>query len=289
MDRQTGTLYLVATPIGNLEDITLRALRILREADLIACEDTRTSAHLLRAYDIGTKVTSYHKFNEESKGEELIGRLLGGEDIALITDAGTPAISDPGESLVRKCLDCGITVTSVPGPSAVITALVLSGKDTGSFAFEGFLPAGSRERKAVLERLSGEMRTIILYEAPHRLMKTLGILRDVLGADREVTLLRELTKKYETILRTTLGEAADGGAGEPRGEYVLVVAGKSREERQAEKAAEWETMSPAAHVAWYESLGMDRKSAMKAAASDRGVSRREIYQALLEEGDASPQ
>ncbi|MGN0256435.1 MAG: 16S rRNA (cytidine(1402)-2'-O)-methyltransferase [Chordicoccus sp.] len=277
-----GTLYLVGTPIGNLEDISERALRTLREVDLIACEDTRTSGNLLRHFGITTPTTSYHKFNEEEKGDELIGRLLGGTDIALITDAGMPAISDPGESLVRKCHENGVVVTAAPGPTAVTTALALSGRATRRFAFEGFLPQENKEKAYVLGELKQETRTIVLYEAPHRLLKTLRELEETLGGDRGITVTRELTKKFETVTPTTIAEAvAETELTPPRGEYVLVIDGKSREEMAAEQAARWETMDIPSHVAMYEAQGMSRKDAMKAAAKDRGVSRRDIYQALL--------
>lgn len=279
----SGTLYLVATPIGNLEDLSFRALRMLKEADLIACEDTRTSAHLLRAYEIDTPTTSYHKFNEEEKGEILLGKLLAGENIALISDAGTPAISDPGEILVRKCLENGVPVTSVPGPNACITALTLSGKSTRRFAFEGFLPQETKEKAAVLAELRKETRTIVLYEAPHRLGKTLRALAETLGEARGITLVRELTKRFETVTRATLGEALLSlEETPPRGEYVLVIDGKSPEEIRAEEAGKWETMSIADHVRFYEEAGHDRKEAMRLAAKDRGLSKRDIYQALLE-------
>ena len=276
-----GTLYLVGTPIGNLEDISERALRTLREVDLIACEDTRTSGNLLRHFGIATPTTSYHKFNEEEKGDELIGRLLGGTKIALITDAGMPAISDPGELLVRKCHESGITVTSAPGPTAVTTALALSGRATRRFAFEGFLPQENKEKAYVLGELKRETRTIVLYEAPHRLLKTLRELADTLGGDRGITLTREITKKFETVTPVTIAEAIEEAEHTPpRGEYVLVIDGKSREEAAAEQAARWETMD----IAMYEAQGFGRKDAMKAAAKDRGVSRRDIYQALLDSG-----
>ena len=279
----SGTLYLVATPIGNLEDLSFRALRILKEADLIACEDTRTSAYLLRAYEIDTPTTSYHKFNEEEKGEVLLGKLLAGENIALISDAGTPAISDPGEILVRKCLENGVPVTSVPGPNACITALTLSGRSTRRFAFEGFLPQETKEKAAVLAELRKETRTIVLYEAPHRLGKTLRALAETLGEARGITLVRELTKRFETVTRATLGEALLSlEETPPRGEYVLVIDGKSPEEIRAEEAGKWETMSIADHVRFYEEAGHDRKEAMRLAAKDRGLSKRDIYQALLE-------
>ena len=326
-----GTLFLVATPIGNLEDMTFRAVRVLKEADLIACEDTRTSAPLLRSYGIRTPVTSYHKFNEEEKSGELIGKILRGEKIALITDAGMPAISDPGCILVRKCMEQAIPVTAVPGASACVTALALSGADTRRFVFEGFLPVDNKEKKDALSRLSEETRTIILYEAPHRLVRTLESLQSVLGEDRLISLCRELTKRFESVERMTIGDAlrmygagedfgcaaddaaeadsgcaADDTAGadadraeddgckakdtgrarkasfvRPRGEYVLVIDGRNPEELAQKKAAAWETMDIAAHVALYEQKGMGRKEAMKAAARDRGLSRRDIYQALL--------
>lgn len=278
----SGTLYLVATPIGNLEDLSFRALRMLREADLIACEDTRTSARLLRAYGIDTPTTSYHKFNEEEKGEILLGKLLTGAQIALISDAGTPAVSDPGEILVRKCLEAGVPVTSVPGPNACITALTLSGRSARRFAFEGFLPQETKEKAAILAELQKETRTIVLYEAPHRLGKTLRDLADALGEERGITLVRELTKRYETVFPTTLGEALRSlEENPPRGEYVLVLDGKSPEEVRAEEAGKWEAMSISDHVRFYEEAGHDRKEAMRLAAKDRGLSKRDVYQALL--------
>ena len=278
----SGTLYLCATPIGNLEDITLRVLRILKEVDLIAAEDTRTSGHLLRHFDIHTPTTSYHKFNEHEKGQELIDRLLAGTDIALITDAGTPAISDPGETLVRMCIENHIRVTSLPGANACITALTLSGRSTRRFSFEGFLPADKKDRDEILRQIRSERRTIVLYEAPHRLVRTLRLLADALGEGRGITLCRELTKKFETVTVTTIGEAiAAAGETDPRGEYVLVLDGKPDEEIEAERRAEFETMSIADHVASFEAQGMTRKEAMKAVAVARGMSRRDVYQALL--------
>jgi 16S rRNA (cytidine1402-2'-O)-methyltransferase len=278
-----GTLYLVATPIGNLEDMTYRAIRILKEADIIAAEDTRTSGHLLRYFAITTPVTSYHKFNEEAKGDELTGELLSGKNVALITDAGTPAISDPGEVLVRKCIENGIAVTSLPGANACITALTISGQSTRRFAYEGFLPQDNREKKQVLEAIRNETRTMVFYEAPHRLLKTLTALQEVLGESRSITLCRELTKKFEESVKTTIGDAIARFEEErPRGEFVLVIAGKSKEELEQEEAASWESMTIAAHVGLYESKGFTRKDAMKAAAKDRGVAKRDIYAALLE-------
>ncbi len=279
----TGTLYLCATPIGNLEDISMRVLRVLQEADLIAAEDTRTSGNLLRHFEIHTPLTSYHKFNEEAKGDELVEKLIAGTNIALISDAGTPAISDPGEILVRKCLENGVPVTSLPGANACITALTISGQSTRRFCFEGFLPADNKEKKAVLAELKDETRTIVLYEAPHRLKKTLRLLEETLGGDRSITLCREITKKFETADKATIAEAlAALEEKDARGEYVLVIAGKSREEKARETAASFSDLSPAEHVAMYEAKGESRKDAMKLAAKDRGVSKRDIYQALLE-------
>lgn len=279
-------LYLVATPIGNLEDMSMRAVRVLKEADLIACEDTRTSGVLLKHFDIHTPTVSLHKFNETGRSEELVGRMAGGLTVALISDAGMPGISDPGEIIVKKCAEEGIPVSCVPGACAAVTALALSGMDTRSFVFEGFLPSEKKERDEVLARLGAETRTIILYEAPHRLIKTLSLLAGTLGEGREVSLCRELTKKFETIRRTTLGEASSGDtAEEPRGEYVIVIAGKSPEEAAAESAKKWEGIGIPEHVALYEKQGMARKDAMRAAARDLGLSRRDIYRALLDEGD----
>ena len=280
----SGTLYLCATPIGNLGDITYRVVETLRQVSLIAAEDTRNSRVLLDRYDIHTPMTSYHEHNAVSKGETLASKLLAGEDVALITDAGTPAISDPGEVMVRICYEYGIPVTSLPGPSAAITALTLSGMSARRFAFEGFLPRDKKEREEVLAALKKERRTVIFYEAPHRLRKTLETFAGVVGPEREIALCRELTKKFETIDRTTIGEAiAFYEEAEPRGEYVLVLKGMSGEEAATEAAAAWENMPVAEHVAMYEKEGHDRKEAMRLAAKDRGVSRRDIYQQLLKE------
>lgn len=275
-----GMLYLCATPIGNLQDMTPRVIETLKQVDVIAAEDTRNSIKLLSAFDIHTPMTSYHEYNKVEKAAQLIGQMQTGKNIALITDAGTPAISDPGEVLVRMCQEAGITVTSLPGPAACITALTLSGLSTRRFCFEGFLPADKKERKEVLEELSQESRTMILYEAPHHLVKTLTELVEALG-DRKITLCRELTKKFETILPTTLEEALRKyETEEPRGEYVLVLAGKSREEKKKEAIAAWEDMSIEEHMAFYEKTGMDSKTAMKQVAKDRGVGKREIYDYL---------
>ncbi len=275
-----GMLYLCATPIGNLQDMTPRVVETLKQVDVIAAEDTRNSVRLLSAFDIHTPMTSYHEYNKVDKAKVLIAKMQAGENIALITDAGTPAISDPGEVLVQMCQEAGITVTSLPGPAACITALTLSGLPTRRFCFEGFLPADKKERKEILSELQQETRTIILYEAPHHLVKTLTDLSENLG-DRKITLCRELTKKFETILPTTLSEALKKyEEEEPRGEYVLVVAGKSREEKKQEAIAEWENMSIEEHMAYYEKDGMDSKTAMKQVAKDRGVGKREIYDYL---------
>lgn len=280
----TGTLYLCATPIGNLQDMTPRVIEALRNADLIAAEDTRNSIKLLNHFEIHTPMTSYHEYNKVEKAYSLIEQLTAGKNIALITDAGTPAISDPGEVLVKMCQEAGITVTSLPGPAACITALTLSGLSTRRFCFEGFLPPDKKEKTEILEECREESRTMIFYEAPHHLKRTLAELNEALG-DRKITLCRELTKKFETVMPTTIKDAiAFYEENEPRGEYVLVVEGRSREEKKKKAQEIWLEMSVADHVAFYEEQGMDRKSAMKRAAKDRGVSRRDIYQILLETG-----
>lgn len=278
----SGKLYLCATPIGNLEDITLRVLRVLKEADLIAAEDTRNSIKLLNHFDIKTPMTSYHEYNKIEKAYTLIEKMREGMNIALITDAGTPGISDPGEEMARMCMDAGIEVTSLPGPAACITALTLSGLPTRRFAFEAFLPMEKKERKEVLQELVDETRTIIIYEAPHKLVKTLKDLRGTLG-NRRITLCRELTKKHETAFRTTIEELLSYYENEkPLGECVLVIEGKSRKELKEAEAASWETVPVEEHMKIYEKQGMSRKDAMKQVAKDRGVSKREIYQMLLE-------
>lgn len=277
----TGILYLCATPIGNLEDITLRVLDTLKKVDLIAAEDTRHSRGLLTHFDIHTPMTSYHEHNKYEKAEILVGKLLEGQNIALITDAGTPAISDPGEELVRQCLDAGVMVTSLPGACACITALTMSGQPTRRFCFEAFLPADKKERAQILEELKDETRTTILYEAPHRLKKTLSELYLALG-DRRLTICRELTKRYEEAVRITLAEAVDKyEAEEPKGEYVLVLEGRSQEELIEEQVQAWERMSLKEHLQYYLEQGLEKKDAMKQMARDRGCSKREIYQGLL--------
>ena len=277
----TGTLYLCATPIGNLGDITSRVLDTLREADMIAAEDTRNSLKLLNHFAIKTPLTSYHEYNKVEKAEQILDWLRDGKNIALITDAGTPAISDPGEVLVERCLKEGIPVTSLPGCCACITALTLSGLSTRRFCFEGFLPSDKKEKKLILEELKGETRTIILYEAPHHLRRTLAELYEILG-ERRITLCRELTKRFETVFPTTIeGAIAYYEKNDPRGEYVLVVEGMNRENKKREEQKKWTELSIEEHMQIYEEQGMERKEAMKKVASDRGISKREVYQALL--------
>lgn len=278
----SGKLYLCATPIGNLEDITLRVLRTLKEVNLIAAEDTRNSIKLLNHFDIKTPMTSYHEYNKIDKAYQLVAKMREGKNIALITDAGTPGISDPGEDIVRICYEEGIPVTSLPGAAACITALTMSGLPTRRFAFEAFLPKDKKEHQAVLEELKTETRTIIIYEAPHHLVRTLQELSDTLGGDRRLTICRELTKRHEEKLQMTLADSLSYyEVNEPRGEYVLIIAGRSREEMKKEEQAGWEALSLEEHMAHYESQGIDRKEAMKRVAKDRGVSKRDIYQALL--------
>ena len=277
----TGILYLCATPIGNLGDMTPRVVETLRSVDLIAAEDTRNSLKLMTHFEIHTPMTSYHEYNKVEKAYTLIAKLQEGQNIALITDAGTPAISDPGEVLVRMCLEAGIRVTSLPGAAACITALTMSGLSTRRFCFEGFLPPDKKERTEILEDCREESRTMIFYEAPHHLKKTLQELAAVLG-DRKITLCRELTKRFETVMPTTIFAAMDYfETNDPRGEYVLVIEGKSYEEKKQEAQKNWLEMPVEEHVALYESQGIDRKEAMKKAAKDRGVSKRDIYQSLL--------
>ncbi len=278
----SGTLFLCATPIGNLEDITFRVLRVLKEADLIAAEDTRNSKKLLTHFEIHTPLTSYHEYNRVEKAHELVDQLLAGKNIALITDAGTPGISDPGEVLVQFALEHGITVTGLPGASASVTALSVSGQSTRRFAFEGFLPREKKERRSRIQELKEETRTIVLYESPHHLAKTLTELLETLG-DRSLTICRELTKKYEEIRITTLSDVVNYyNDNEPRGEYVLVLAGADPDVLREKELEQYKGLSMEAHVAQYEAAGMDRKEAMKAVARDRGIGKREVYQALQE-------
>lgn len=276
-----GVLYLCATPIGNLEDMTYRAVRMLHEVELIAAEDTRNSIKLLNHFEIKTPMTSYHEYNKYDKAKVLVAKLLEGQNIALITDAGTPGISDPGEELVKQCYEAGITVTTLPGACACVNALIISGLPTRRFCFEAFLPADKKERARILEDLQCETRTIVIYEAPHHLLKTLEELSDTLG-DRRLTVCRELTKKHETVLRTTILEAVRYyRENEPKGECVLVIEGLSFADLEEEARKQWEDMSIPEHVKYYMDQGMDKKAAMKQAALDRGISKREIYQAML--------
>lgn len=276
-----GKLYLCATPIGNLEDITLRVLRTLKEADLIAAEDTRNSIKLLNHFDIRVPMTSYHEFNKIEKAYQLLQKLQEGKNIALITDAGTPGISDPGEELVRICCEAGIEVNALPGAAACVTALTVSALSTRRFAFEAFLPRDKKKRENILQELKNETRTIVIYEAPHHLLHTLEELYQVLG-NRKISVCRELTKKHEEMLRMSLEEAIDYyKVQEARGEFVLVVEGKSYDDIEEENRQKWTTMDLQEHMNLYESKGISRKEAMKQVAKDRGISKRDVYQQLL--------
>lgn len=278
----SGKLYLCATPIGNLDDITLRVLETLKNVDLIAAEDTRHSIKLLNHFEIKVPMTSYHEFNKVEKAKVLVEKMLSGTNIALITDAGTPGISDPGEELVRQAYEANIEVTSLPGPAACITALTMSGLPTRRFAFEAFLPTDKKERSMIMEELERETRTIILYEAPHRLRKTLIELYERLG-NRNITLCKELTKRYENAFLTTLKESIDFyEINEPKGEFVLVIQGKSHKTVIEEEQAKWENISIEEHFQIYIDRNFPKKEAMKAVAKDRGISKREVYQALLD-------
>ena len=279
----SGKLFLCATPIGNLEDITFRVLKTLKEVDLIAAEDTRHSIKLLNHFEIQTPMTSYHEYNKVDKAKYLVNLMQEGKNIAVITDAGTPGISDPGEELVRQCFEVGIEVSSLPGPGACITALTMSGLKTRRFAFEAFLPSDKKERQQVLEELKDETRTMIIYEAPHHLVQTLKELESVLG-DRKITQCRELTKKYEEAHQTTIGSLiSEYETKEPRGEYVLVIEGKTFKEKTEEKQKEWESLSINEHMEYYLDQGIDKKEAMKRVAKDRGVSKRDIYRECINE------
>lgn len=280
----SGKLYLCATPIGNLEDITLRVISTLKEVDLIAAEDTRHSIKLLNHFGIKTPMTSYHEHNKVEKAAYLVEQLQTGTNIALITDAGTPGISDPGEELVRKAYEAGVEVTSLPGASAMVTALTLSGLSTRRFCFEAFLPADKKEKQRILNELKTDTRTIIIYEAPHRLVKTLKELQEALG-DRKLTVVKELTKRYEKIFRTTLSTAVSTyEEQEPKGEYVLVLEGKNQEEIERESQVQWENLTVSEHIERYTKEGIEKKEAMRAVAKDRGISKRDVYQMLIGEG-----
>lgn len=279
----SGKLYLCATPIGNLEDITFRVLETLRSVDVIAAEDTRHTIKLLNHFDIKTPMTSYHEFNKIEKARILVEDLKGGRNIALVTDAGTPGISDPGEELVKFCHEAGIEVTSLPGPAACITALTMSGRSTRRFCFEAFLPTDKKERETVLERLKVETRTTVFYEAPHRLLKTLKVLREFAG-NRRITICKELTKRHERTWLTTLDEAIEWyGTNDARGEYVLVLEGADEKILEEERQAAWEAMTIEDHMALYLAKGQTKKEAMKSVASDRGITKRDVYQYLLQD------
>ena len=276
-----GTLYVCATPIGNLEDMTFRGIRTLKEADLIAAEDTRNSIKLLNHFEIRTPMTSYHEHNKIEKGKKIVDWLLEGKQVALISDAGTPGISDPGEELVRMCREAGITVTGVPGPAACITGLSISGLPSRRFVFEGFLPAEKKERQRVLDQITEETRTMVFYEAPHRLKKTVEELQKVLG-QRRISICRELTKKHESVYSMTLEEAiAYYEKEEPRGECVIVAEGRSRQELEQQERQKWEPLSLEDHMEVYLRQGMEKKEAMKQVAKDRGIGKREVYRQLL--------
>ncbi len=277
----SGKLYLCATPIGNLEDITFRVLRTLKEVDLIGAEDTTHSIKLLNHFGIKTPMTSYHEYNKVEKAKYLVSLLQEGKNIALITDAGTPGISDPGEELVRQCYEAGIEVSSLPGPAACITALTMSGMATRRFAFEAFLPSDKKERAMVLAELAEETRTIVLYEAPHHLLRTLEELREQIG-NRKITICRELTKKYEEAKQSFIDDMIDHySLNEPKGEFVLVIEGKSFDEKVKEEQESWLELTIAEHLDYYVNRGMNKKEAMKQVAKDRGISKRDVYQADL--------
>ena len=281
-NKEAGELFLCATPIGNLEDMPVRAVRIMKEADLIAAEDTRNSIKLINHFEIDTPMTSYHEYNKVDKAKVLVDKMLAGQTVALITDAGTPGISDPGEELVRQAVQAGINVTSVPGPAACINALIISGLPTRRFVFEAFLPSDKKERAAVLGELSHETRTMIIYEAPHRLCRTLAELEEVLGGDRQIAVCKELTKRHETVYRSDIKGAVDYyNANEPRGEYVLVIAGLNRKDIIRDKQDAWKEMPLEEHLKHYESQGIERREAIKLVAKDRGVPKREIYNMTL--------
>lgn len=281
-ENKQGTLYLCATPIGNLKDMTERVINTLKEVDIIAAEDTRNSIKLLNHFDIRTPMTSYHEYNRYDKAAELICRLREGKDIALITDAGTPGISDPGEIFVNMCVEAGIRVTSLPGACACITALTMSGLKTGRFCFEAFLPAEKKERREILDELRDETRTIIIYEAPHHLKATLSELKDSLG-NRRISLCRELTKQFEEVLHFTIEEAMEYyDRNEPRGEFVLCIEGKDRKALKREEQLSWQELTIEEHMKFYEEQGLERRECMKKVAKDRGISKREVYNELID-------
>lgn len=275
-------LYLCGTPIGNLEDLTLRVIRVLGEVDLIAAEDTRVTAKLLNHINVKKPVISYHEHNKREKGIEIVNKIREGLNVALVTDAGMPGISDPGEDIVRLCIDEGIEIEALPGASASITALVLSGFSTCRFVFEGFIPRAGKERKERIESLKEETRTVIIYEAPHRIKETFSDLYAGLG-NRNIAICRELTKKFEEVIRTDLGKAIKLYEGtEPKGEFVIILEGRSRDELIEDSIKKWDTVSIEEHIESYIKKGMDRKTAMKQAAKDRGLSKRDIYKYMIE-------
>ena len=278
---ETGTLYLCATPIGNLEDMTFRVIKTLKEVDLIAAEDTRNTIKLLNHFEIKTPMTSYHEYNKIDKAKYLVEKMLNGTNIALVTDAGTPGISDPGEEIVKQAYQAGITVTSLPGACACITALTLSGLSTRRFSFEAFLPTDKKERKFILDSLKTETRTTIIYEAPHHLKSTLAELYSYIG-NRKITLCRELTKLHETIQQMTLESAMEYyNTTAPKGEYVMVIEGISHRQLEEQSIQEWEKITIQEHMDIYLTQGMDKKSAMKQVAADRGIPKREVYNSVL--------
>lgn len=277
-----GTLFLCATPIGNLEDITLRVLRTLKEVDLIAAEDTRQTIKLLNHFDIRTPLVSYHEHNKYQKTPVLVRELLEGKDIALVTDAGTPVISDPGAELAAAAYEAGVHVTSLPGASAVITALTLSGLSTREFAFEGFLSRDRREREETLARVADSTYTTVFYEAPHRLVKTLELLAEAVSGTRRAAVCHELTKRYESVMQCTLAEAiAFYAEHEPKGEFVIVLEGADAAELKAKEQEQWADVPLEEHLNRKLSRGMERKEAMKAVAKERGISKNEVYRALI--------
>lgn len=268
-----GVLYLCATPIGNLGDVSARCLEVFRTVDLIACEDTRRTVQLLNYFNIQKPLTSYHEHNKREKGEYIAGLLRDGKNVALVSDAGTPAISDPGEDLVKLCAAEGLTVTAVPGCVAGINALILSGLDTRRFAFEGFLSVNKRHRREHLESVKGDTHTLIFYEAPHKLVYTLADMFEFFG-NRKIALVRELTKIHEEVIRTTLEEAQHlYDEKSPKGEYVIIIEGAS----EAEEENQWSELTVKEHVEKYIGEGLDIKEAVKRAAKDRNVPKREVY------------
>lgn len=272
-----GCLYLVGTPIGNMQDLSERAKKVLSEVNFIAAEDTRNSYKLLSLIGVSAELVSYHEHNKKSAGERIIARLLSGESCALITDAGMPAISDPGEDLVRLCAESAVKVVCVPGPSAVVSALAMSALSTRKFAFEGFLSAKATERRRELEAVKSERRTVVFYEAPHKLKSTLSDMCDILGGERKISLCREITKLNEEVLRLTLAEAVEYyEINEPRGEFVLVVEGASEDGADGEKSPLL-SLTPEEHIEHYINEGLSKKDAIKAVAKDRGVPKSEIY------------